>query len=364
MHKGYPAFPKVLIVLLQVPRISAAFGVQPPVYLIKEFDQTVIFPSEGSGKFNPSAFVTGATYEVQGITHGSTHGTQGSANPSSMFSSQAASPYGTYQVPRCPQPSCNPMPHPPAPHARRRIIQKTVLLAKVAARDANKPSSSRASRLSHTIITSIVVKLDHGMGECNVETVAEMVKAQVGFDVILLDCKLYPLIANDSTSGLDYWKSTRKVIATSRAVYEKLVGKSAVDEISTVDDEVAIIEPPAKKARVASDDVETTPILDKLAEIEKGVSSVNHKLTFIDDFKKSFECIICRLPCKLPVVNSCCQRIVGCRDCVRRWRESNPRCPLKFCLEGYRPIDWPISCRGGTRDYTGDYHRCRHGHDF
>ena len=66
-------------------------------------------------------------------------------------------------------------------------------LAKVAARDLNKPSSSRASCLSHTIITSIVVKLDYTMGECNVDTVAELVKAQVGFEVILLDCKLYPM---------------------------------------------------------------------------------------------------------------------------------------------------------------------------
>lgn len=179
-------------------------------------------------------------------------GTVVPTNASSMFSSQVASPYGTYQMPRCPQPS-NHIPHPPAPHARRRTIQKTVLLVKVATRDVSKPSSSRASRLSHTIITSIVVKLHNGMGECNVETVAEMVKSQVGFDVILLDSKLYPLIANHSTSGLDYWKSTRKIIATSCAVYEKLVGKSPAEEIGTVDDEVTFVEPPAKKARVSPD---------------------------------------------------------------------------------------------------------------
>ena len=62
------------------------------------------------------------------------------------------------------------------------------------------------------------------MGECNVETVAEMVKDHVGFDVILLKCTLYLLIANDSISGIEYWKSTRKIIAISRVVYEKLMG--------------------------------------------------------------------------------------------------------------------------------------------
>ena len=140
----------------------------------------MIFPSEGSGKFNPSAFVTGATYEVQGSTVA-----QGGDKPSSMLSS--------YQVPRCPQSSSTPMPHPPALHARRRTIQKTVLLAKVSLRDTNRPSSSQAGRLSHTVITSLIVKLDQSMGECNVDSVAEMVKAQVGFDVVLLDSKLYPL---------------------------------------------------------------------------------------------------------------------------------------------------------------------------
>ena len=302
--------------------------------------KTLTFPNEGSEKFNPAAFVTGATYKVQGSTT-----PQGNVVPqssvvptnSSPIFLQGVSRYGMYQVPRCP-PSSNPVPHPPA-HVRRKTIQKTVLLAKVAARDGNKPYSSRAGRLSHTIITSIIVKLDHSMGECNVTTVVEMVKNQIGFDVILLDSKLYPLIANDSTSGLDYWKSTRKIIATSRSVYEKLVGKSPAEQISRVDNEVAIIEPPAKKVRVAPDDEDTigilesnvtNPLLAKLEEVEKALSSISQKLVFVDDVKKGFECIICRLPCKSPVVASCCQHIVGCNDCVKRWREAHSRCP--HCL--------------------------------
>ena len=30
--------------------------------------------------------------------------------------------------------------------------------------------------LTHTVITSVIVKLDHTLGECNAETVADMVK--------------------------------------------------------------------------------------------------------------------------------------------------------------------------------------------
>ena len=143
------------------------------------------------------------------------------------------------------------------------------------------------------------------MGECNAPTVTEKVKNQVGFEAILLDSKLYPLIANDSTSGLDYWKSSRKIIATSRTVYEKIVGKSPAEELSQVDEEVVIVKPLVKKVRIALDDGDmlesiektvTNPILAKLEEVQNAVSCVNQKLVFMDDLKKGFECIICPLP--------------------------------------------------------------------
>lgn len=72
----------------------------------------------------------------------------------------------------------------------------------------------------------------------------------------------------------------------------------------------------------------TSPILAKLGEVERAVSSINEKLEFLHDIKKNFECIICHLPCKTPVVASCCQQIVGCNDCVTRWRQTNSRCSL------------------------------------
>ena len=57
-------------------------------------------------------------------------------------------------VPEFPQLS-NPVPHPPAPHVWRRNNQKSVLLDNVGTHDSSKPTSSRASRLLHTIITPI-----------------------------------------------------------------------------------------------------------------------------------------------------------------------------------------------------------------
>ena len=117
-----------------------------------------------------------------------------------------------------------------------------------------------------------------------------------------------------------------KIIATSRSAYEKLVGKSTVQDISTVDDDVEIVEPAAKKPRIADETV--AAIFQKVCNVESNVKSIHEKLQFLSDIKKGFECVVCRLPCREPVVSSCCQRIIGCSECVRQWANANSRCPL------------------------------------
>ena len=52
------------------------------------------------------------------------------------------------------------------------------------------------------------------------------------------------------------------------------------------------------------------------------------KLSFLDDIKKVFECVICRSTVSAPLVSPCCNRIIGCRACVTTWRNTNTRCPL------------------------------------
>ena len=56
--------------LPQVSRISAAFSLQPPIYLVRDYDNSVLFPAEGSGKFLASSLSTGALYEVHGVEPG------------------------------------------------------------------------------------------------------------------------------------------------------------------------------------------------------------------------------------------------------------------------------------------------------
>ena len=60
---------------------------------------------------------------------------------------------------------------------------------------------------------------------CTVSAVTDHVRKQIDFDVILFDSKCYPLIGNQSTSGEGFWKSTWKVLASSRELYKKLTGQ-------------------------------------------------------------------------------------------------------------------------------------------
>ncbi len=62
--------------------------------------------------------------------------------------------------------------------------------------------------------------------------------------------------------------------------------------------------------------------------MNKKLDEVHTKVGFVDSIRKVFECVICRSPVKNPVVARCCQRIVGCRECVQRWITNNSRCPL------------------------------------
>ena len=70
------------------------------------------------------------------------------------------------------------------------------------------------------------------MGECNTSTAAEMVKHQIGLVVVLLDSKLYPVLNNETTRGVDFWKSTWKIIAVARSTYESFVDVRPGEELS------------------------------------------------------------------------------------------------------------------------------------
>ena len=68
--------------------------------------------------------------------------------------------------------------------------------------------------------------VDLSPSACTVSAVTDLVRKQVEFDVLLLDSKCYQLHGNENTSGEGFWKSTWKVLATSRELYKKLTGQT------------------------------------------------------------------------------------------------------------------------------------------
>ena len=316
--------------LEQVNRVTAAFGVIPPVYLVKESDNTAIFPNDATGRFFSCAFTVGAVYDVHGSDHDGPGTSSGSGMPSGPFGA-----YTRYAIP-------NPPPHPPPITCpKKHVIKKNIGLASLSAR---KQGPSSRNRIQYTAVTQMTVSLDPSRGQCCVSGVCEKVKEQIGFDVVLLDSKCFPVLPNDDTSCPEFWKSTRKIIAAPTQSYEKLGGVPAdTDWLKECDQEN---EPPPKKARSCKGKEKRTcesAVDEKLDIILKRLDTIEHKVNIFEGLKKSLECCICKLPCQSPIVSPCCGQVVGCTVCVDRWLERETSCPLcrandisqRFALKGF-----------------------------
>lgn len=78
-------------------------------------------------------------------------------------------------------------PHPPtANFTKKRLIKKSIILGSISLREEGTSSSKNPIQYS--------VALDPSRGQCSIEGVCAKIKEQVGFDVILLDSKCYPLL--------------------------------------------------------------------------------------------------------------------------------------------------------------------------
>ena len=201
--------------------------------------------------------------------------------------------------------SHNVVPHSPSvPRFKRRLIKKTILVSGLHARDSSKASSLMASRLVHSVITQVIITLD-GVRECNVSFVAEKVKDQLGFEVVHLDSKLFPITENESTCGSEFWRSTQKVIAANCVSYEKLVGVTVGEELNQLDeDDDVTTEPPSKRVKNANNYYED--VSEKVDEVIKKLDVIDRKLSVFDELKKTFECVICCSVVK-SVISRCCK---------------------------------------------------------
>ncbi|CAK6973299.1 hypothetical protein IRJ41_022630%2C partial [Scomber scombrus] len=43
--------------------------------------------------------------------------------------------------------------------------------------------------------------------------------------------------------------------------------------------------------------------------------------------KQGFCCVVCMMFIKEPVFTACCRSIIGCKTCIKQWRETSEHCP-------------------------------------
>ena len=142
---------------------------------------------------------------------------------------------------------------------------------------------------------------------------SDQVQQQIGFDVVLLDNKCFPIMENDSTSVIDFWKSNRKVLAASKDLYIKLTGSSADPKHARKEIDLTNIDENAPKRRCCS------PDSSKLDNIIEGIECLKKGNEILKVVSNVFECIICKDVMQHPQYAPCCHRVIGCQSCIDIW---------------------------------------------
>ena len=76
-------------------------------------------------------------------------------------------------------------------------------------------------KISFVPITDIIIKMN-GQDDCTVTRVAEFVKDEV----TLVNTKCNQIVDSDATRGLDFWKSSAKVLAVQSQMFDKVFGEN------------------------------------------------------------------------------------------------------------------------------------------
>ena len=141
----------------------------------------VIFPHEQSGIFNKQQIDSRCSYEVHGdeVVAPTSHG----------------APFGGYTGPshQHTTPSTLSPPHPPtfpAAGRKKNTFRKTIVLVSLTSTSADKPSSSSKSpELNYTVVTQVVVTME--ANNCSSGAAADLVKQQVGYEVMLVSASMF-----------------------------------------------------------------------------------------------------------------------------------------------------------------------------
>ena len=270
-----------------------------------------VFPNEISGRFNRALIDKSAIYNV--------HGDEMSSADTRPSPSQTPGAFGAYTGPTAPALLSPNTSAGLVSHKRKKSFSKTIALVSLSSPDPNKASTSKASfHLDYKVVTQVVVSVE--AGSCSPSSVAEKVCQQVGFEIVLLESKCFPILENDTTASIDFWKYNRKILAASKSLYTKLTGSSvnprrATSELHDAENDDDI---PAKRCCLSE---------RKLDKILQGVEAIIKTNKISSACSNAFECIICKDTMQDPQFSPCCKQIVGCRECVARWLEESHTCP-------------------------------------
>lgn len=236
-------------------------------------------------------------------------------------------------------------PHPPtfpAAGRKKNTFRKTIVLVSLTSTSADKPSSSKSPGLNYTVVTQVVVTLE--ANNCSSGVVADLVKQQVGYEVILLNSNCFPVLDTETTRSIEYWKSTRKILAASLSLYTRLKGTSADPEWARVEVDLTNeleenprpkrayysqqCSPGSKLEQISDKLDQAMGKLDRIELIDTKLGKLENQIAFAASLTDVFECVICKTLSNRPVTASCCCRIVGCEECVQQWVYANNTCPL------------------------------------
>lgn len=237
-----------------------------------------IFPDDQTGRFFSPSLSVGMTYMYN------VHGKEADVSTNSATPN---SPFGSYTAFTAPLPR----PHPPLSRnssgiTKRKLIKKSILLASLSLQEQG--TSPSKSKFQYEVVTQIIVSLDPTLGRCCVKAVCDKVKDQVGFEVVLLDSKCYPITANEITSDPEYWKATKSYSSTQG----KLGGISPETDLlkcmkgldsGDQGDHEETKEPTKKRRRGKGKKKESVGYSDIL----KRLDSIDRKLTLLHCLKKA-----------------------------------------------------------------------------
>ena len=148
--------------------------------------------------------------------------------------------------------------------------------------------------------------------------------------------------------------TSRKILAASAKPYEKLQAKGQVLKGTEIDltGEEDTYSPLASLSGVKKLKFEQE-VRSDLNNVKQSLQRLEKRSMIEEETKRAFQCNICKQVVRQPVTSGCCQRLVGCKDCLDMWLAHSPVCPLckgitsKMELKGFDDLS-----QGTSKDRT------------